>query len=286
MHPIHHSSLLLFITCSMLLSSIDGKMNQEMRDKFLTLHNNAREAVRKGLLRGQPAAIFMKPLKYNLELEEKAQILSDQCRVGHDTAAERNVSSFSYVGQNWAGAGNIEVGFNRWLNEYKGYDFITGKCRIRRCGHYTQVVWQRTTDVGCGVTACPDFPYALSIVCNYGPGGNYVGRHPYETAPGVITSKPLFNKLVQNTFTQRRSTTKQTTTAKQPDSKSSATTQKSKASTTRRLVFRLSSSLIGDQSQSVVAKTVSAVSGKYPSTRTSTSSPMTTQKYRSYASKP
>ncbi|CAH8865121.1 unnamed protein product [Trichobilharzia szidati] len=214
MHPVHQSSLLLFTACSLLLSCIDAEMNQEMRDKFLTLHNNARESVRNGLLSGQPAAIFMKPLKYNLELEEKAQKLSDQCRVGHDTAAERNVSSFSYVGQNWAGAGNIEVGFNLWLNEYKGYDFITGKCRIRRCGHYTQVVWQRTTDVGCGVTACPDFPYALSIVCNYGPGGNYVGRYPYETAPGVITSKPLFNQLIRNTFTQRRSTNKQTTATK------------------------------------------------------------------------
>ncbi|KAA3676771.1 uncharacterized protein DEA37_0012030 [Paragonimus westermani] len=39
--------------------------------------------------------------------------------------------------------------------------------------YYPQMVWAKTTHVGCGVRDCNgvgSFPYGLSIVCNYGPG--------------------------------------------------------------------------------------------------------------------
>ncbi|KAK4468564.1 hypothetical protein MN116_007759 [Schistosoma mekongi] len=117
-----------------------------------------------------------------MELESKAQSLSDECRVGHDTNDDRKTLQFSYVGQNWAGSKDVKTGFQMWLDEYKNYDYYTQTCRAGQCGHYTQLVWEDTTDVGCGVTNCPNFIYGLSIVCNYGPGGNYYGRAPYTTA--------------------------------------------------------------------------------------------------------
>ncbi|VDP68632.1 unnamed protein product [Schistosoma curassoni] len=40
------------------------------------------------------------------------------------------------------------------------------------------MVWANTTDIGCGVASCPR--YGLSIVCNYGPGGNWTDEKPYE----------------------------------------------------------------------------------------------------------
>ncbi|CAH8615920.1 unnamed protein product [Schistosoma bovis] len=41
-----------------------------------------------------------------------------------------------------------------------------------------QMAWAKTTDIGCGVASCPR--YGLSIVCNYGPGGNRNNEKPYE----------------------------------------------------------------------------------------------------------
>ena len=48
------------------------------------------------------------------------------------------------------------------------------------CGHYTQVVWEDTTAVGCGYGTCEDGNSTIEvIVCNYDPPGNYIGETPY-----------------------------------------------------------------------------------------------------------
>ncbi|CAH8546723.1 unnamed protein product [Schistosoma turkestanicum] len=41
------------------------------------------------------------------------------------------------------------------------------------------MVWANTTDIGCGVAYCPQ-SRNMFIVCNYGPGGNWNRRKPYE----------------------------------------------------------------------------------------------------------
>ncbi|MEO7138026.1 MAG: CAP domain-containing protein [Gemmatimonadales bacterium] len=46
------------------------------------------------------------------------------------------------------------------------------------CGHYTQLVWRATREVGCALNSCPGPAFPNSIVCNYGPGGNS-GGPPY-----------------------------------------------------------------------------------------------------------
>jgi len=51
------------------------------------------------------------------------------------------------------------------------------------CGHYTQVTWGATTDVGCGLCFCPSvggISNAEYIVCNYLPAGNWVGDKNYK----------------------------------------------------------------------------------------------------------
>jgi hypothetical protein len=45
------------------------------------------------------------------------------------------------------------------------------------CGHYTQIVWRDTTELGCGVASCPGSQEIW--VCNYNPQGNYTGQYPY-----------------------------------------------------------------------------------------------------------
>jgi pathogenesis-related protein 1 len=48
------------------------------------------------------------------------------------------------------------------------------------CGHYTQLVWETTQEVGCGYAQCQDGQFSVDLwVCNYNPPGNVRGRTPY-----------------------------------------------------------------------------------------------------------
>ena len=63
-----------------------------------------------------------------------------------------------------------------WGSEVKNYNYETDTCS-GVCGHYTQIVWEETRKVGCGMAVCEDKSQVW--VCNYYPPGNYVGKKPY-----------------------------------------------------------------------------------------------------------
>lgn len=60
-----------------------------------------------------------------------------------------------------------------WANEKKYIDCKTGKCPFEKCGHYTQMVWDTTTHIGCGSAKCTwNKNEVLFLVCQYFPAGN------------------------------------------------------------------------------------------------------------------
>lgn len=72
-----------------------------------------------------------------------------------------------------------------WAAESKFYNYAKNTCATGKvCGHYTQVVWRDTRQVGCGSAVCgkvgnTNLTNATLMVCNYAPAGNYVGERPY-----------------------------------------------------------------------------------------------------------
>ncbi len=64
---------------------------------------------------------------------------------------------------------------NTWASQARNYDYRTNSCR-GVCGHYMQVIWSDTKEVGCGVVRGRGREV---WVCNYNPPGNVVGLRPY-----------------------------------------------------------------------------------------------------------
>ena len=62
-----------------------------------------------------------------------------------------------------------------WASESRDYDYRSNRCR-GVCGHFTQIVWRDTKEVGCAVARNRDREV---WVCNYNPPGNWVGQRPW-----------------------------------------------------------------------------------------------------------
>ncbi len=87
-----------------------------------------------------------------------------------------------YVGENIYGSGggaSAQEAVNLWASEGANYNYATNSCSGQfGCGHYTQVVWRTTLEVGCAVANCANLQFGNAIICDYGPGGNSGGL-PY-----------------------------------------------------------------------------------------------------------
>jgi len=76
----------------------------------------------------------------------------------------------------------LKDGIVNWINEKSNYTYSTNSCKNNAiCGHYTQVIWENTTEVGCAraIYKAGTFKGGTVIVCQYNPAGNYVGQKPY-----------------------------------------------------------------------------------------------------------
>jgi pathogenesis-related protein 1 len=65
-----------------------------------------------------------------------------------------------------------------WGRESADYQPATNTCRPGKvCGHYTQLVWRGTRQVGCALRVCGAKDQVW--ICQYQPAGNYIGQRPY-----------------------------------------------------------------------------------------------------------
>ncbi|KAF5020801.1 hypothetical protein F66182_7161 [Fusarium sp. NRRL 66182] len=111
-------------------------------------------------------------LTWNETLEEFA---TDYLDDNEDCVFEHSGGPY---GENLAiGYPNSTSSVEAWGDEREEYDFDAAEFS-EETGHFTQLVWKETTDVGCGRRLCGERGWYL--VCEYWPRGNVEGQFSEE----------------------------------------------------------------------------------------------------------
>ena len=166
---------LLTVSWSALQRS-QAQTNANLEGTILKIHNAERAA----------PSVGVAPLTWSNSLAADAQSCAqDLVSRGY---GPRDILPHCSTGENlaWGTPGffSAQMGAQGWADEKSTYqargnhpltpsDFEKGKPMI---GHYTQMVWKKTNEVGC---ATADSNTLSLLVCRYSPGGNYYGETPY-----------------------------------------------------------------------------------------------------------
>ncbi|KAK4224838.1 CAP domain-containing protein, partial [Podospora fimiseda] len=109
------------------------------------------------------------PVVFNSTLAAFADDVTKACKMEH---------SGGPFGENLAiGCRDLDGCIELWGNERDLYDFDAGLFS-KDTGHFSQLVWKSTTDVGCAARFCADNGSRGSwyLVCEYWPRGNVKGQ--------------------------------------------------------------------------------------------------------------
>ena len=161
-----------------------SKISEEDIILSLEIHNNARKDV------GTP------PLKWSIELANDAQKYADYLAWRNrgliHSKSRRDQGENLYMVIRIGNSSSIteypgREASARWYREIKNYRY--SKIRLlpffkkwklilfRRIGHYTQMIWESTTEVGIGWSISKSGH--LYVVARYSPAGNNLWKFPY-----------------------------------------------------------------------------------------------------------
>ncbi|XP_069031430.1 cysteine-rich venom protein [Embiotoca jacksoni] len=149
--------------------------NPAVQTEIVDLHNDFRRAV-------QPPAADMLMMNYSVELAASAQAWVDKCILAHGEPSTRMMDGYQlgenlfYASSPYTWARVIYL----WYREEVHYLYPSGSTD-EEVGHYTQVVWNSSYKVGCGVALCPKSIYFYA--CHYYRAGNFGRWPPYKAGP-------------------------------------------------------------------------------------------------------
>ncbi|KAI6800561.1 hypothetical protein KC363_g1092 [Hortaea werneckii] len=127
-------------------------------------------------------------LTWDSTLADYAQDYSKNCKWEHSVFGTKPRSGGQY-GENLAqGYLSPTIAVDAWAGEEADYNYNKPQFQ-ESTGHFTQLVWQNTTSVGCGASYCrstgDESVSGWFLVCEYNPPGNVKGNFRQQVSkPG------------------------------------------------------------------------------------------------------
>ncbi|XP_063296918.1 cysteine-rich venom protein-like [Pelobates fuscus] len=143
--------------------------NADVRKLIIDTHNYLRTLVK-------PSASNMLKMVWNDAAAQTAARYASQCIAGHSAPNLRTIPNFN-CGENIF----LSTFKASWDDVLKSFysevvDFIYGygpRLPNIQTGHYTQLTWATSFQVGCAVAQCSNAKYTYNYVCHYCPPGNF-----------------------------------------------------------------------------------------------------------------
>ena len=151
--------------------SIGSNLTVQEVQQLMRLHNKARVNV------GVSPVIWSKKLS-SYAREWADNLASVDCDLRHRPHSGKWKQKYGenlFMGT--SGYYGVADAVKSWESEkiyYHGEEINSSNCHD--LGHYTQIVWKNTEQVGCAKAECDG---NLIVVCNYSPPGNVLGQRPY-----------------------------------------------------------------------------------------------------------
>lgn len=136
---------------------------------MLELHNQVR------------ARHCAKPLTWSPQLAASAQAWANKLRDSNCAFEHSQTRHGENLAGGTAGMSDARGPFALWADEEAQYDYKRPGFAMET-GHFTQVVWRGTTQLGCGRSTCTNGRMDI-WVCHYDPAGNYEGQYPANVLP-------------------------------------------------------------------------------------------------------
>jgi len=119
------------------------------------------------------------PISWSDEIAKSAQAYADI--LGAEGVMKHDANNKIY-GENLAistSTLSYTQATNMWYDEKKDYTYGDGF--KSETGHYTQIIWKKSTSIGCGSSILKQGKWkgGTIVVCRYSPRGNYNGENPY-----------------------------------------------------------------------------------------------------------
>ncbi|KAF3342049.1 pathogenesis-related protein 1-like protein [Carex littledalei] len=160
------AKMFALFACVVVLTMQSTTLAQNTQQDYLDSHNAARSAV------------SVADISWDDTVQAYAENYANQrksdCSLVH-SGGQYGENLFMGSSTSYTGVDAV----NLWVNEKQYYDYNTNTCASgETCGHYTQVVWRHSTQLGCARVEC-DNNAGVFIICSYNPPGNYNGEKPY-----------------------------------------------------------------------------------------------------------
>uniref|UniRef100_A0A914HDM8 SCP domain-containing protein n=1 Tax=Globodera rostochiensis TaxID=31243 RepID=A0A914HDM8_GLORO len=162
------------------------------QSSMLACHNAYRSTLAKGTAQNvtgtMPAGSNLIKQKYGTGIESVAQSWANQCTMTHSSASQRNdmgENLFMTSSSTISDADVLAQACDSWWSELKQHgiqaSLVLDSTEFNKgIGHWSQLAWAKTAQIGCAVARCPSAEWKTFVVCNYNATGNYLGQVVYS----------------------------------------------------------------------------------------------------------